>query len=160
MAVGSDGSGLRAALARYGKLHGVTVTAGIQSAEPAEDGGPLNLVQIAAVNEFGSADGKIPSRPFMRTAFATNRQKWAGRAGVIVRKMREGADVTVGFQRLGLVMAADVRDSLNNGTWTSNASSTIRQKRGGDQPLVNTGQLRNSIRAAVTVPGSSPEVVG
>lgn len=37
-------------------------------------------------------------------------------------------------------------DSRGDGTWPPNAPATIAHKKGGDAPMIDTGQLRGSIR--------------
>ena len=57
------------------------------------------------------------------------------------------------------LLPADVQATLNTGPWKANSEATKAAK-GSDQPLVDTGQLKQSIRAQVEVPGNPPAVVG
>lgn len=50
---------------------GASVRVGVQGSDAAvqPEGVKLNMVQIATVHEFGSSDGRIPQRSFLRSTF-------------------------------------------------------------------------------------------
>lgn len=145
-------------MARLRNLAGVQVTAGIQSAEGAATEDGVRLVDIAAANEFGT--DRIPSRPWLRTALDTQRVKWSALAGKVVAARGSGErDGAKELRTLGVVMVGDCKESLLDGEWAPNAPYTIAQK-GSDQPLIDTGRMNQSQRAAVEMPGEAPIVVG
>lgn len=157
--------GLEAALARINSLDGVTMTVGVQSQDGREvaDGDDLNLAGIARVNEFGAPEANIRARPWLRTAAANDGRKWAKAFRRAVTAARKGESPAPAYRLTGQAMVASVKTSLLDGRWKPNAPSTIAKKSTssgvGDQPLFDTGRLVNSQRAAVEIPGQSPEVV-
>ena len=158
----SPGAGLRAALAAHRSLRGVQVSAGIQSVQGTErdpESG-ATLVEIAAKNEFGT-DGPppIPSRPWLRTALQTNARKWQRLAGDVVKSARSPEGAEPALRTLGVVMVGDCKESLLDGDWAPNAPLTIERK-GSDQPLVDTGRLNQSQRAQVAIPGKGAFLLG
>jgi len=103
------------------------------------------IATYAAANEFGT--DTIPSRPFMRTTIDTNAKKYAGLLG---RGARAG--ITGGIQAtmahltaLGLVVRSDMIRTIVGWTTPPNAPSTMAQKRGVDNPLVDTGDMQRAI---------------
>lgn len=61
--------GLKAIVAQL--RDGAYVRVGVQGSDAAvtPEGSSLNLVQIATVHEFGSSDGRVPQRSFLRSTF-------------------------------------------------------------------------------------------
>lgn len=78
---------------------------------------------IASVQEYGTKDGRIPSRPFLRTAMQNNKAKIKD---MIVEAL--GQADTQAFDRIGISLVNMVRDSIRNGPWIPNAESTKIQK--------------------------------
>lgn len=103
----------------------------------------------AAYNEFGT--GHIPERPFMRTAMRVNRAKYLRTmkkdAQVILAKGGDGL-LRASLDRLGAMAQGDIQHSITSGHWTPNAPSTIRAK-GSSRPLIDTGEMRNSVTWAI-----------
>ena len=153
------GAGLRTALAAHRSLRGVQVSAGIQSAQGVErdpESGET-LVEIAAKNEFGT--DRIPSRPWLRTALKTNATKWQRLAGDVVKAARSEQGPEPALRMLGVVMVGDCKESLLDGDWAPNAPMTIERK-GSDQPLIDTGRMNQSQRAQVAIPGKGTYLLG
>jgi len=146
---------------RLRTLDGVRVTAGVQGQVDATptDGDGASLLEIAATNEFGSDDGRIPARPWLRTSLDRNKAKWSKGAARVPKAMTSGGTGEAELRQLGVVMAGDVKETLLDGPWKPNAELTVALK-GSDQPLVDTGRLSQSQRAAVEIPGHGPQLVG
>ena len=104
-----------------------------------------DLVKIATINEFGSADGAHPpERSFLRSTMDENRTRYADLLQRALERTLDGADLE---QQLGLVGAqgvADVQAKIIAFDDPGNAESTIAAK-GFDNPLVETGRLGQSI---------------
>lgn len=153
---------LAAALARIASLDGVSVTSGIQAVDGVktyDEGGDFRLVDIASIQEYGSKDGSIPPRPWMRTAYDKHHRKWIGMMDRAVSAKIKGRTGEAELRLLGVVMVGDLQESLLDGPWVPNAPSTIAAK-GSDQPLFDTGQLNQSQRSAIEIPGQPPKLVG
>lgn len=161
---GPQPDGLRKALERLTDLHGVNVTVGLQGPEhiaPGDSPGTSVLLR-AAVNEFGSEDGHIPPRPFLRTSLREHGKRWAGPMKAAVKAQSEGRSAMPYLIGAGTLATGDVHRVIIEYPWETNAESTVERKtRRGlkDQPLVDTGQMRQSIRASVDVPGRAPQVL-
>lgn len=115
----------------------------------------LTLAAIATVNEFGSSDGHVPERSFLRSTVDKHEVKYFKRVRDIVGeapiKRLSGNPGSIRgwlkreFGRLGLEAVKDVRETITQMDSPPNAPSTIRAKKGADNPLIDTGRLRQSI---------------
>ena len=105
-----------------------------------------SLVELAATHEFGSSNGHIPERSFIRSTFRERDQELTkiltGLAkGVIADKVQ--VDEALG--KIGLWGANAVKRQITGQDIPPPlAVSTIKRK-GSTKPLVDTGQLLNSI---------------
>ena len=109
------------------------------------DGNTTYLADIAFENNYGSKSKNIPARRFGTTTVPRYEEKinkvvklWLGDA---VEGRLEVADA---FDRIGFTTAGYMKKNLTQGEWKGNAEYTIKKK-GSDQPLIDTGQLRQSI---------------
>ena len=89
---------------------------------------------------------RIPARPFLRKAFYDNQHKYRRlvKVGIdeIVYDDKTGHDLLV---KLGKTGVSDVRESIVRWTKPGNAPLTIDNKRGTNNPLVDTGRLIKSV---------------
>lgn len=85
---------------------------------------------------------RIPARPFIRKAFIDNQQKYGRyvKVGIdnICYKGGTGKELLTKLGKLGV---ADVRESIRRWTKPRNAPLTVANKRGTNNPLVDTGNL-------------------
>lgn len=91
----------------------------------------------------------IPERSFIRSAFDENKKeiwKLADDVGNRVSEMK--LDPMQGLRIIGEEMESKIKEKIKHGPFTPNAPSTVRKKK-SDQPLIDTGRLRNSIRYEV-----------
>ena len=108
-----------------------------------EDGTPIAV--IGAVHEFGSADGHIPERSFLRVPIRANSKEFAQIFKELMPQVM-GGQITM-FQMLeqvGAKAAATSQEAISDGIAPSNAQSTIDRK-GSSTPLVDSGSLRQNI---------------
>lgn len=105
-----------------------------------------SLVLIAAVNEFGSADGHVPERSFLRSTIDEKKEKYlkllTKATGDTIDKGRSAMRTALG--RVGAIAVADVQRKIVTLRDPPNAPSTIAKK-GSANPLVDTGRLGQSI---------------
>ena len=89
---------------------------------------------------------RIPARPFLRKAFYDNQHKYRRlvKVGIdeIVYDDKTGHDLLV---KLGKAGVSDVRESIRRWTKPGNAPLTIENKRGQNNPLVDTGKLSQAV---------------
>lgn len=133
------------------EMNGKEIAVGIMAGEKAADG-KTDLAAIGAYNEFGTE--RIPERSFLRSTFDAKNDQWhamaqAG-AGAIVDGRETVDDL---LKTLGQVMEGDVKRKIGDGPFTPNAPGTILAKK-SDTPLIDTGRMRQSIRAVVRKRGS------
>jgi hypothetical protein len=139
---------LKREVARMADHH---VLVGVQGAEAAANyqGTGLTIAQIGSVHEFGRPAINIPERSFIRAGIDEHRERILNRctrmaAGIMGRVITvEQALGLLGEYTVGLLKARIAR-----GIEPPNRPSTIRRK-GSSKPLIDTGQLRNSITYAI-----------
>jgi len=108
-----------------------------------EDGAPIAV--IGAVHEFGSADGRIPERSFLRVPLRQNAETFQAIWRAQVPKVVDG-DMTMHqvMSQLGARAVAVSQEAISEGIAPENAESTKKRK-GSSKPLIDTGALRQSI---------------
>lgn len=108
-----------------------------------EDGAPIAV--IAAVHEFGSADGTIPERSFLRVPLRQNAEDFKSVWRAQISKVVEGElSMHQVMSQLGARAVAVSQEAISEGIAPGNAESTVKRK-GSSKPLIDTGQLRQSI---------------
>lgn len=118
------------------------------------DGTPV--AYVAAIQEFGNPAGNNPSRPFFRNAIAQH-DDWKDLAGKAMAAVIEGRiELNQALNQMGLKMAADVKDSITDGSYEALKQSTLdaRQSRKRTQgvaikPLIDTAQMLQSVTYTV-----------
>lgn len=109
-----------------------------------EDG--TTIAVIGAVQEYGSADGRIPERSFLRVPLRSNQKEFAKVFRNLIPKVIAGEmDM---FQLLSSVGAKAVsvsQEAISAGIPPPNAPSTLARKGEGGVPLVDEGTLKGSI---------------
>lgn len=104
-----------------------------------------NLAERAAVQEYGTRDGRIPSRPFMRQTFDNHKRKLSA---VIQRHY----DLVVTAKKtpkaflnhVGRFWTSRVKAQITRGSFEDLSIVTIRRK-GSSKPLIDTGEMRRAI---------------
>jgi len=120
-----------------------------------ESGSPMNNATIAYIQDNGSPAANIPARPFMQPGIKAVKPKIATSLQHGARGALQGDKDAVekGLNVAGLAAQASIRSMINEGIPPPLSSLTIasRKARGrtGTKPLVDTGQLRNSINYVV-----------
>lgn len=161
--------GYEALLATLGDMGDAAVYVGIlqdQGSELDEDGN-ITVAGYAAVNEFGSADGSVPERSFLRSTVDANGRVYESELQAVaietvdaaVRSLSSGqAEATLerGLGRVGARAARDVQLTIRDLRDPPNAPSTLAGKYPGDNPLIETGRMRQSISFAVSMDGGEP----
>ncbi len=111
-----------------------------------------NMVIVAVANEFGTKQG-IPERSFIRST--TDEQK----QNLIALKTKAIKDITFGkttvkreLKTIGIYLGGEIKKKIKNLRTPPNSPVTIARK-GSSNPLMDTGQLRASIRSKVHVIG-------
>lgn len=130
------------------KFNGAAVLVGIQSDEAPRDDG-TSMALVAAVNEFGTEDGHIPERSFLRSTVDDNRTRYYRLARELHSDVLRGRfGIWRALSLVGQKAQADVQAKIASGVPPPNAPSTIERK-GSSTPLIDTGAMRQAIRYVV-----------
>lgn len=114
-------------------------------------GEPSNAT-LGVIHEFGTLDGKIPARSWLRFPLeykAKDIIKFL--KSKEVKKMLIQGKVKEVYKRLGLVAEGIIQDAFATngfGQWKPNAPSTVAAK-GSSAPLIDSGQLRAAVSSEV-----------
>lgn len=116
------------------------------------DGEGMTNAALAYIHDNGSAAANIPARPFMRPGIIEAHEKITG-------ALKKGANEALsgnagGVQRAlnvaGLTAQSSIRAKINSGIEPALSPRTLAARgRKGTKPLIDTGQLRNSINYVV-----------
>ena len=101
----------------------------------------------ARVNEVGNPRNNVPARPFMRAAIKRIRDGFRPLLADLYEGL-EGGLTAENAAELGDYAAFIVSDTIKGWTQPPNAPSTIARK-GFNDPLVETGEMRDSVRVWV-----------
>jgi len=112
----------------------------------------LTVAEYAAVNEFGSSDGRVPERSFLRSTVDENNAKYidlmAKGTDKAIERALKGADSGEALRqelgKVGLRAERDVKRKIRDLRDPPNAERTIAEK-GSSNPLIDTGRMRQSI---------------
>ena len=116
-----------------------------------EDGNTADMAEIAMFNELGTSTS--PPRPFLRMTVDENKDKINQFVETQTKRIAEGASAEQCMKQMGAFGVSLVQEKIGNGTFAPNAESTIKAK-GSDKPLIDTGQLRQSVHYVIKKGGS------
>lgn len=162
------GPEVSAVVAAVRSLRGIRLLVGIQGAEAGQHyapkegqkASPLTLVEVASVHEFGSQDGSIPERSFLRSTADRKGETYIKAAAqaigqaldqISIRGIGPVADTfAAALDPIGLRVVRDVQTTIRDQGpgWKPLAAVTIKRK-GSSKALIDTGRLRQSIRHTV-----------
>lgn len=109
----------------------------------------LTYATVLAVNNFGSADGLIPPRPALQPAIEKGGPQYQRLAELMIPKVLIGQmEMRMLLEQMGQLAEGHVKQEITDLRTPPNAASTIANK-GSDNPLIDTGALRQSIRYVV-----------
>lgn len=111
----------------------------------------ITMAELAAVHEYGTEDGHIPARPFLRPTFEAERQNLTDMGGKLITAVLDGKmEVEQALGIVGASLASAVKKRITSNVPPPNAPSTVAAK-GSDKTLIDTGRLLNSITWSVEV---------
>lgn len=142
---------------------GTAVKVGVLASDPkgaaSEPGGDLTVAAIAAIMEYGTHDGHVPARPWLRPAFDRARERLIALAGKGLLGVLVGdTTVPIVLGQMGATLVSEARNGITAGAGIPppNAPSTIRRK-GSSRPLVDTGRLVGAITWVVLTGAEASE---
>lgn len=122
-----------------------SVSIGFLSGATYPDGTPVAMV--AAILEYGAPRAGIPPRPFFRNMIAEKQDEWGPAIGALL--VANDFDAKVTLSLTGEAIAGQLRESILKTNYPPLKPATIRAK-GFSKPLVDTGQMLNSVGYEVT----------
>ena len=133
----------------YIHTHGVRPRAAREEMQPEINKGTKYSVALQMyIHEHGSMVYQVPPRPIIEPAIKDSKEGIGEALGIAAKQAVEGKDAHKALEDVGLYAQSKVKDWFTdpkNG-WAPNAPSTIAKKRlHSDQPLIDTGALRDSI---------------
>ena len=140
--------GAAALVSRLRNAAGSRVKVGVLDDAPKDAGegrapGPLSLVEVALVHEFGA--GHVPQRSFVRAAVDEAIEDIRSTQHALAVQVFKGSTrLPEALNRLGAKVAATMQTRIARGIDPPNAPSTIEAK-GSSKPLVDSGQLKAAI---------------
>lgn len=117
-----------------------------------EDGqGPVDMVQLGAIHEFGAPKANIPERSFIRAWHDSARTRISLLQDRLGRQFIDGK-ITMRqlLAKLGAFGQGGIRKFIRNLKEPALKASTIRRK-GSANPLIDTGQLLGSIHSVSVI---------
>ena len=140
----------RALYARARDMRGIRARVGVlaeKGGSVTQQGSDLTLVELAAVHEFGSPAANIPERSFLRSTFRERSAKALASMVAKITKAILANKVTVkqGVNMLGAWGATEVKNTITQTEIPPPLKPATIAAKGSKRPLVDTGQLLNSI---------------
>lgn len=106
---------------------------------------PILMADLAAIMEFGTADGHIPARPFMASTFDMYVEEVLKNIASIKDQIISGKiTAKQGWGKIGAWYKGRMQHTIKDSVWQANADITIKLK-GSSAPLIDSGALRTSI---------------
>jgi phage gpG-like protein len=119
------------------------VAVGILQDKPVTD--RFSMLDLATVHEFGSKDGRIPERSFMRSTCDAKRHEHAKLMTQLQNKYIDGKlTMSQALTQLGEVVSKDVVQAINRGIDPKLKPATIKRKK-SSKPLIDSGRLKGEI---------------
>ncbi len=113
-----------------------------------------SVIMVGVVHEFGSEDGTIPERSWLRSAMRENKEKHRKFIKRLAKRVSAGSlAVDKALDLLGTRVVNDVKNQIVAVIDPPNTPETIRRKGGKTNPLINTGHLRLQVTHQVVGKG-------
>jgi hypothetical protein len=104
----------------------------------------LEIVQLAAIHEFGTRD--IPMRSHVRSTYDEHINDLEKYASIEFGRVVDGTQTALqGIKRLGERHTAQIKKRIKDGPFEPLAPETIARKK-SDKPLIDTGQMLQSVQ--------------
>ncbi len=105
----------------------------------------FSMLDLATVHEFGSQNGHIPQRSFMRSTCDKKREEHMALIYKLEENIIEGKlSIRQALGTIGSVVEKDIIQSINAGIEPSLKPATIKRKK-SSKSLVDTGRLKGEI---------------
>lgn len=147
---------LKALIKKMSKAYKVAV--GVLQNEPLQENSQakakpnFTMVDLATVHEFGSKDGHIPKRSFIRSTCDAKAKEYLDIMGKLQGRCFDGKyTLRQSSGVLGNKISKDIVLAVNSGLMPPLKQSTIKRKK-SSKPLIDTGVLKGCISYEVRSP--------
>jgi|TARA_A200000113_G_scaffold221882_1_gene234518 hypothetical protein len=123
-----------------------------RGAKNPKKGEPVTVAKIGALNHFGTET--IPARPWLDVGVSRGRLKYKK---IIETSVDKGENVNQAMKKVAVVAVGEVQRYITQLKEPPNAISTIEAK-GSSNPLIDSGQMRQSVTSVMTRGDSSSGV--
>lgn len=129
------------------------------SGEASHKNSDMTVAQLAAIHEYGSEDGTIPERSFIRGTLNKESQQIQGMILSLLKSVIfQRIEIQTALGRLGLFATSLIKNRITSDHIPPTLKpATIQAKKRdgktGEVPLVDTAQMLNSIRHEVVLDG-------
>jgi phage gpG-like protein len=136
-------------------IHDVLVGIPEENADRKQGQGPITNAALGYIHENGAPEANIPARPFLMPGIRSAEPKVAKYMMQAGKAALDGEEERIDriLHAAGMVASNSVKDTINAGVPPALKEGTIaarlRRGRTGNVPLIDTGQLRNSITYVV-----------
>ena len=153
--------GMKDILAEMEKMKSMCVKVGVTedvAEKPHGDADGPTLLEIATWNEYGTADGRIPARPFIRGFADSKREEIANIQAGLMKLVTSGKmTAEEAIEELGRYGMEGVQKYMETGSFAPNSHVTIHgskpdkkgnqfiKGKGSSRPLINEGTLQGAI---------------
>lgn len=118
-----------------------------------KSGDGASLLTIASVHEFGAPSKKIPERSYLRSTADKNSKRIQNHITRGYDDIIKGKDSVLNvLTKIGILVQSLVQQKITSLREPALKESTVKRK-GSSNPLIDTGQLRQSIRYEVVKKG-------
>jgi hypothetical protein len=105
------------------------------------------IIQLAATHEFGTSDGRIPMRSFMRAGMDENLEGLkAFKRSQYLEAIHGGQTLQQAIGLVGEWLTGKLKLKIIKGPFIPNAPATLAAKAPKTKPLINTGRMINSLQ--------------
>lgn len=113
--------------------------------------GALLLALIGAVHEFGAPEKGIPARPWLRPGILSGKPDYVRLNRVnLVRILRGQITRDDALKQLGNMAVGKVKEYIRRGEHFKPLKAATIKRKGSSAPLIDTGQMMNSVTFQLT----------
>ena len=106
----------------------------------------FSMVDLALVHEYGSKNGHIPARSFIRSTCDANQKRHFECIKKLENKYFSGhITLKQALFQLGAIVATDMRQAINLGKISPKLKPATIKRKKSSKPLIDTGRLKGSI---------------
>ena len=137
--------GLKGFLDRFREIGKPKVYIGVPASKNGMHEGGINMATLLAIHVLGAPSRGIKQRDPLRPPLQENAKEYSRLlAQGIKNNLANGEPIEQVYEKLGVLATNDVKAYFVNGQFEPLKKSTEKRK-GSTKPLIDTGELRNSI---------------